>query len=176
MNDAVESPATPKKGRKEIVKSATAFRTISEVANTLEIPQHVLRFWETKFTQVKPLKRGGGRRYYRPSDIELIRAIRDLLYHDGYTIRGVQRLLRENGAKSLLQAAAKDAQGIADGTDNTASDTPIQTPPVNAPVAQEASPSDTVRSTGADIDKQSLRDILNDLVEMRGVLGAASGR
>jgi len=78
-------------------KSPNAFRTISEVADELHIPQHVLRFWETKFPQVHPLKRGGGRRYYRPDDIVLLRRIADLLYTQGYTIKGVQRLLRENG-------------------------------------------------------------------------------
>nr|WP_270936726.1 MerR family transcriptional regulator [Roseomonas sp. MO-31] len=78
-------------------KAPTAFRTISEVADDLQIPQHVLRFWETKFPQLKPLKRGGGRRYYRPEDIALLRRISDLLYTQGYTIKGVQRLLREGG-------------------------------------------------------------------------------
>ena len=81
-------------------KSATAFRTISEVASELDVPQHVLRFWESKFAQIKPLKRGGGRRYYRPEDIALLRRIKALLYGDGYTIKGVQKLLREGGAKS----------------------------------------------------------------------------
>ena len=76
-------------------KSSGAFRTISEVAAELEVPQHVLRFWEEKFSQVRPLKRGGGRRYYRPEDVELLRRIRRLLYGEGYTIRGVQRVLRE---------------------------------------------------------------------------------
>ena len=80
-------------------KSAAAFRTISEVSDELEVPQHVLRFWETKFSQVRPMKRGGGRRYYRPEDIELLRRIRDLLYSDGYTIKGVQKLLREGQVK-----------------------------------------------------------------------------
>ncbi len=84
-------------------KSASAFRTISEVAGELEVPQHVLRFWESKFIQVKPMKRGGGRRYYRPEDIDLLRSIRDLLYTDGYTIKGVQKLLREGGAKALAE-------------------------------------------------------------------------
>jgi len=82
-------------------KSAAAFRTISEVANELDVPQHVLRFWETKFAQVRPLKRGGGRRYYRPEDVALLRRIKTLLYTDGYTIRGVQKLLREGGVKAL---------------------------------------------------------------------------
>jgi DNA-binding transcriptional MerR regulator len=80
-------------------KAPNAFRTISEVADDLHIPQHVLRFWETKFPQVRPLKRGGGRRYYRPDDIVLLRRIADLLYTQGYTIKGVQRLLREGGGQ-----------------------------------------------------------------------------
>src|SRR6201995_5883705 len=80
-------------------KAPNAFRTISEVADELHIPQHVLRFWETKFPQVKPLKRGGGRRYYRPDDIGLLRRISDLLYIQGYTIKGVKRLLREGGGQ-----------------------------------------------------------------------------
>ena len=81
-------------------KSAEAFRTISEVADELEVPQHVLRFWESKFPQVKPLKRAGGRRYYRPDDVVLLRRIRQCLYDQGYTIKGVQKLLREGALKS----------------------------------------------------------------------------
>ena len=84
-------------------KSPDAFRTISEVASELDVPQHVLRFWESKFTQVRPLKRGGGRRYYRPEDVELLRRIRALLYAEGYTIKGVQRVLRENTRKSVIE-------------------------------------------------------------------------
>jgi DNA-binding transcriptional MerR regulator len=83
--------------RLKLRKSADAFRTISEVADELHVPQHVLRFWETKFPQVRPLKRGGGRRYYRPEDVLLLRRVADLLYTQGYTIKGVQRLLREGG-------------------------------------------------------------------------------
>src|SRR3979411_169818 len=79
---------------RRIEKSAQAFRTISEVATELDVPQHVLRFWESKFSQVRPLKRGGGRRYYRPEDIDLLRRIRTLLYQDGYNIKGVPRLLK----------------------------------------------------------------------------------
>ena len=90
-------PGTGDAGRPKAKKAPTAFRTISEVADELHIPQHVLRFWETKFPQVKPLKRGGGRRYYRPDDIQLLRRVSDLLYIQGYTIKGVQRLLREGG-------------------------------------------------------------------------------
>ncbi len=80
-------------------KSAAAFRTISEVSQDLDVPQHVLRFWESKFPPVRPLKRGGGRRYYRPEDVDLLRRIRNLLYTEGYTIKGVQRLLREGHGK-----------------------------------------------------------------------------
>jgi len=83
-------------------KSADAFRTISEVADELDVPQHVLRFWETRFTQIKPMKRGGGRRYYRPEDVDLLKGIRHLLYDKGYTIRGVQRILRENGNAHVI--------------------------------------------------------------------------
>ena len=89
-------------------KAPDAFRTISEVAADLEIPQHVLRFWETRFAQIKPMKRSGGRRYYRPDDVDLLKGIRRLLYGEGYTIRGVQRILKEHGIKSV--------QGLADQT------------------------------------------------------------
>ncbi len=82
-------------------KAPDAFRTISEVADDLDVPQHVLRFWETRFNQIKPMKRSGGRRYYRPDDVNLLRGIRRLLYGEGYTIRGVQRILREHGIKSV---------------------------------------------------------------------------
>ncbi|MCG8690433.1 MAG: MerR family transcriptional regulator [Minwuiales bacterium] len=92
-----------------MAKSPEAFRTISEVASELDVPQHVLRFWETKFSQIKPLKRGGGRRYYRPEDIDLLRRIRSLLYQDGYTIKGVQKVLRENGAKAVVDDQAPEA-------------------------------------------------------------------
>ena len=80
-------------------KSPDAFRTISEVADDLDVPQHVLRFWETRFAHIKPLKRGGGRRYYRPDDVDLLKGIRHLLYGEGYTIRGVQRILKEEGVR-----------------------------------------------------------------------------
>ncbi len=89
-------------------KAPDAFRTISEVADDLDIPQHVLRFWETRFSQIKPMKRSGGRRYYRPDDVDLLRGIRRLLYGEGYTIRGVQRILKEHGIASV--------QRLADGT------------------------------------------------------------
>jgi DNA-binding transcriptional MerR regulator len=89
-------------------KAPDAFRTISEVADDLDIPQHVLRFWETRFVQIKPMKRSGGRRYYRPDDVDLLKGIRRLLYGEGYTIRGVQRILKEHGIKAV--------QGLGDGS------------------------------------------------------------
>ena len=89
-------------------KSPDAFRTISEVAEELNVPQHVLRFWETKFTQIKPMKRAGGRRYYRPSDVDLVRGIRTLLYGEGYTIRGVQRIFKEENAGYVVGVGRGD--------------------------------------------------------------------
>src|SRR5262245_21534316 len=88
-----------------IEKAPDAFRTISEVSETLDVPQHVLRFWEAKFSQIKPLKRAGGRRYYRPEDIELLKGIRALIYNEGFTIKGVQKVLREQGAKQGAEIA-----------------------------------------------------------------------
>jgi DNA-binding transcriptional MerR regulator len=101
-------------------KSSSAFRTISEVAEELNVPKHVLRFWEGKFPQLRPMKRGGGRRYYRPEDIELLRGIRWLLYSDGYTIKGVQRILRDNGVKfvKLCWRDSNGAGGRHDGEPN----------------------------------------------------------
>ncbi len=95
-------------------KAPDAFRTISEVADELDIPQHVLRFWETRFSQIKPMKRSGGRRFYRPDDVDLLRGIRRLLYGEGYTIRGVQRILKEQGIKSVqaLSDAAKSVPSL----------------------------------------------------------------
>jgi DNA-binding transcriptional MerR regulator len=99
------------KGSGHLDKAPDAFRTISEVADDLDIPQHVLRFWETRFTQIKPMKRSGGRRYYRPDDVDLLRGIRRLLYGEGYTIRGVQRILKEHGIGSVQRLA--DASAVA---------------------------------------------------------------
>ncbi len=129
------------------IKSATAFRTISEVSDELDVPQHVLRFWETKFPQVRPLKRGGGRRYYRPEDVTLLRNIRRLLYSEGYTIKGVQRLLKESRsiADGDTEGLASDLDVDLEGTDPTSAheetlveDEPehlAPSPPVAAPVA-----------------------------------------
>ncbi len=121
----MDSGGTEQDSQKSNAKSAAAFRTISEVGRDLDVPQHVLRFWESKFSQIKPLKRGGGRRYYRPEDVAVLRRIRELLYTDGYTIKGVQKLFRDAGLKSVLegsdpedgdteQAVAKSANGAGD--------------------------------------------------------------
>ena len=108
-------------------KSDAAFRTISEVSEDLDVPQHVLRFWESRFPTIKPLKRGGGRRYYRPEDVQLLRRIRDLLYKDGYTIRGVQKLLREPGRGD-------------GGPDGDIAPAPVAAPAQPQPAAVVASP------------------------------------
>ena len=116
-------------------KAPDAFRTISEVADELDIPQHVLRFWESRFPQIKPMKRAGGRRYYRPDDVDLLRGIRHLLYGEGYTIRGVQRILREQGPK-IVQAVWQPgaAQPVAPPDDETPE------------VAEQLAPDDAART------------------------------
>ena len=96
-------------------KSPDAFRTISEVADDLDLPQHVLRFWETRFAQIRPLKRGGGRRYYRPDDVELLRGIRHLLYGQGFTIKGVQRILKEQGVRTVQAIGRGEGSAPAPG-------------------------------------------------------------
>jgi len=111
MTETGEIPTSSQTPSKSAHKSSRAFRTISEVSTELNLPQHVLRFWETKFTAVKPMKRGGGRRYYRPEDVDLLKQIRGLLYDDGYTIKGVQKLLRDGGGK-LTTANAARAQTV----------------------------------------------------------------
>ena len=105
-----------------MTKSPTAFRTISEVAGELDLPQHVLRFWETKFSQLKPMQRGGRRRYYRPEDIALLRLIRSLLYDDGYTIKGVQKLFRQ-GSISKTGSDTWNTDGQNAKTDSSATKT-----------------------------------------------------
>ena len=126
-------------------KSPGAFRTISEVSNDLEVPPHVLRFWETKFPQIKPLKRGGGRRYYRPEDVALLRQIRQLLYNDGYTIKGVQKLLKEGALKNTAQLSVA-----------TANEPDMQKQPQN--------------STTSSQEKAALRSIVDELQSLRKLL------
>ena len=138
MSDPADDVAMPPVGRTRPKKAPNAFRTISEVADELHIPQHVLRFWETKFPQVKPLKRGGGRRYYRPDDIALLRRISDLLYIQGYTIKGVQRLLREGGGRlsdDIPPAPAGRTGGSRSGARRLASVEPELPMPGLAPAA-----------------------------------------
>ena len=97
----------------EAAKSASAFRTISEVSDDIGVPQHVLRFWETKFPAIKPMKRGGNRRYYRPEDVQLLQAINRLLYTDGYTIKGVQKLIKDRGARAVIGGAGAPGEALA---------------------------------------------------------------
>ncbi|WP_404326613.1 MerR family transcriptional regulator [Aerophototrophica crusticola] len=135
-------------GTRPAGKSATAFRTISEVSEELDVPQHVLRFWETKFPQIKPLKRGGGRRYYRPDDVELLRRIQALLYREGYTIKGVQRLLKEaKGQAAALPVgpAAKPVVSLFDDSTESSEDFPAEDelPPEDGQAVEDEAPEDT---------------------------------
>ena len=145
--------------RSHPTKSATAFRTISEVSDALDVPQHVLRFWETKFSQVKPLKRGGGRRYYRPEDLAVLRGIRKLLYTDGYTIRGVQRLLKQGGVKAFLEDEGTAAASVPVRPGGTARDSAVDT--------GSANPSE---SSAGPADRQELKAIMDELVALREML------
>ena len=135
-------------------KSPEAFRTISEVSKDLSLPQHVLRFWETKFVQIKPIKRGGGRRYYRPEDVRLLQGIKSLLYNDGYTIRGVQKVIKENGTKQLLEFNSQNKSS----TENKKN----ITRPSNQNVLSSHSMSDTKR--------KKLINVLEDLVKLKNNL------
>jgi DNA-binding transcriptional MerR regulator len=152
-------------------KSPDAFRTISEVADSLDLPQHVLRFWESRFPQIKPLKRGGGRRYYRPDDVELLRAIKHLLYDEGYTIKGVQRLFKEQGARALaLRPIAVEETGGLEGPQSQFAD-----PPANDPSEDIESQSlDEPTLSAAEID--ALRAALADLAECERILTQARTR
>ncbi len=136
MSDQTETPDTDENdtsGRPaRAEKSASAFRTISEVADELDLPQHVLRFWETKFPQVRPMKRGGGRRYYRPDDVQLLHRIRDLLYVDGYTIKGVQKLMRQSGSVRNFVSESQPRVPLGDA-DTTTTAAPAVKPQVTAP-------------------------------------------
>lgn len=144
-------------------KSASAYRTISEVAEDIDVPAHVLRFWESKFPAVKPLKRGGGRRYYRPEDVEALRRIRKLLYEDGFTIRGVQKLLKTHGGKPPAGVAPSES---ADAPAEPASaDTPAA-----APKAGQGALDFGLSSTQID----GLRAVLADLKSMRNDLSDAA--
>ncbi len=131
-------------------KSPEAFRTISEVSKDLSLPQHVLRFWETKFMQIKPIKRGGGRRYYRPEDIRLLKGIKSLLYNDGYTIRGVQKVIKDNGTKKILLNEVRN---------NSFTDNEINT-------TQDKNNNISQHHLG-DGKRKKLMKVLNNLVDLR---------
>lgn len=154
------SSASLPSSRSVEMKSPTAFRTISEVATDLAVPQHVLRFWESKFQQIRPLKRGGGRRYYRPEDIQLINGIKDMLYNQGFTIRGVQKILRENGrtpsARSMVAEPQVPASMLSASTPVAASSTAIAT----QPVAHSLSPEKRREIEGVLGELKSLRELL----------------
>ena len=144
MPDLLDQPpaARPERPSRRAAKSADAFRTISEVAQELEVPQHVLRFWESRFPQVKPLKRAGGRRYYRPDDVVLLRRIRQCLYDQGYTIKGVQKLLREGALKG----------------EGALPRPPAAAPPAPAMRSKDTSPRATLLELRREL--QELRDLL----------------
>jgi DNA-binding transcriptional MerR regulator len=165
MSDEADDLTVPPVGRVRPKKAPNAFRTISEVADELHIPQHVLRFWETKFPQVKPLKRGGGRRYYRPDDIALLRRISDLLYIQGYTIKGVQRQLREGGGKLSddIPPAPADEQEAAEAERAAGLPSEPELPmPGLAPTAASSQFGRTSARPKADLEVERLRALLTD--------------
>jgi DNA-binding transcriptional MerR regulator len=153
-------------------KAPEAFRTISEVAEELDVPKHVLRFWEAKFTHLKPMKRGGGRRYYRPEDVALLRGIRFLLYNDGYTIRGVQKILREHGPRHVMdyrRAALEDGQV-------EALSRPHEIPDIAAEAAQGGNRSQALHEADDHehlLDTDALSAVLDELEECQRILSAA---
>ena len=162
-------------------KAADAFRTISEAAEELDVPQHVLRFWETRFAQIKPMKRAGGRRYYRPADVELLKGIRSLLYTEGYTIRGVQKILKEDGAAYVCGVARGEIMPRRRETDGApAPGTAKAAPRINraapapgkAPLARPSNLNESVkivnRLSDSHIDK--LKSALRDLGDARKLL------
>ena len=144
------------------IKSPEAFRTISEVSKDLALPQHVLRFWETKFSQIKPIKRGGGRRYYRPEDVDLLKGIKNLLYNDGYTIRGVQKVIKENGSKNILFRNNKvnnklEQKTFTDRENNYNSDQNVHT---------------RLGQTLSDNKRKKLMDVMQNLVELQNKISS----
>ncbi len=168
LDDLATSEDAPER---PTMKSAAAFRTISEVSDDLNVPQHVLRFWETKFPQIRPLKRGGGRRYYRPEDVELLGKISRLLYQEGYTIRGVQRLLREGALKSSGRLAAVETGpvetlplGFLDYAEPDTGDDFSDEEPEPPPRRRRTSSGPSL------LDQTILRDLLEELRMLRALL------
>ena len=161
-------------------KDPEAFRTISEAADELDVPQHVLRFWETRFSQIRPMKRAGGRRYYRPQDIDLLKGIRKLLYDDGYTIKGVQKILRQHGVAHVV-AIGRGEVSIAPAAAAVASATIAPSSPatsaaaVKSPgpaVVEQSAPDGAGASAGelSSTQRQELRDALHELERARALL------
>jgi len=146
-----------------LAKAPDAFRTISEAAEELDLPQHVLRFWETRFTQIKPLKRGGGRRYYRPDDVLLLKGIRHLLYDQGFTIKGVQRILKQEGPRHVIDVG--DAGGLA--APPTTAGSVAETPKIGEPGGTQGGER---LSPG---DRKRLDNVLRDLLECKRLLDIA---
>jgi DNA-binding transcriptional MerR regulator len=155
------SPRAPANAPLE--KSPEAYRTIREVADSLDLPQHVLRFWESRFPQIRPLKRAGGRRYYRPEDIERLRLIKRLLYDEGYTIKGVQKLFKEQGFQALSAAAPSPGGSSAEA----ASAAEPHAPSAKAPAARGA------HSQLADDELAALREALAEIVDAERILAQA---
>jgi len=159
-------------------KSAGAFRTISEVADELGVQQHVLRFWETKFSQVRPLKRGGGRRYYRPEDIELLKSIHHLLYTEGYTIKGVQKLLREQGKNQVLDGAGRTTpipepanQAAPSIQEDAKAEKPALANDAGSEAEHEAAPENTPENGNlSDRQRMTLQAMLGELKELRRLI------
>lgn len=164
-------------------KAPDAFRTISEVASELDLPQHVLRFWETRFSQIKPMKRGGGRRYYRPEDIDLLRGIRLLLYGEGFTIRGVQRLLKEKGVGFVVEVGRTGSVETMTAADGAAEreaaasthEAPAQPRAVARPAEEPSAPAPRTRKVYAlsQDRRRRLHAALDDLEEASRLLEQA---
>jgi DNA-binding transcriptional MerR regulator len=169
-------------------KSAEAFRTISEVACELDVPQHVLRFWETRFAQVKPVKRAGGRRYYRPEDVDLLRGIRSLLYADGFTIKGVQKVLRERGLRHVAQIgrgeavyAREAAKPLAENAAEVWTEEATHARAImadlaraHAPLEEDQAPEEIGARPQLDEDRRTkLEILLAELLQLKGRLRAA---
>jgi DNA-binding transcriptional MerR regulator len=154
-------------------KAPEAFRTISEVAEELAVPKHVLRFWEGKFAQLKPMKRGGGRRYYRPEDVALLRGIRFLLYSDGYTIRGVQKILREQGPRFVM-----DYRGSVEAEDEDRVEplvVPVEIPDIAAETAQSRPPRRMQTRAGqqVNVDVETLGALVDEIEACHRILASA---
>jgi len=153
-------------------KAPDAFRIISEVASDLDVPQHVLRFWESRFSQIRPMKRGGGRRYYRPEDVALLRGIRFLLYDDGYTIRGVQKILREQGPRFVM-----DQRPHVDEQKKPAATIEREIPDVAAEAAQSRGfrKPPGLAEQAEDVDAEGLGSVLKVLEDCYRILVGAKG-